>query len=98
MISAQPGHAQGDLPQKKTGLVRAIGRWSLAALALNSIIGSGIFGLPSTVAKLLGPRSVAAVLIAGAAMAVIMACFAKSPRNFPKPADPTSTRAPPSAV
>ena len=54
----------------QTGLVRAIGRWSLAALAVNSIIGSGIFGLPATVAGLLGKRSVVAVLIAGAAMGV----------------------------
>ncbi|MGB7150275.1 MAG: hypothetical protein WBD45_14055, partial [Terriglobales bacterium] len=58
----------------KTSLVRAIGRWSLAALAVNSIIGSGIFGLPAVVAALLGKRSVLAVLIAGAAMAIIMAC------------------------
>ena len=29
---------------ERTGLVRAIGRWSLAALVINSIIGSGIFG------------------------------------------------------
>jgi amino acid transporter len=31
-------------------LVRAIGRWSLTALVVNSIIGSGVFGLPSKVA------------------------------------------------
>jgi APA family basic amino acid/polyamine antiporter len=66
----------------KTGLLRAIGRWSLAALAVNSIIGSGIFGLPSTVAALLGNRSVLAVLIAGAAMGVIMACFAEVASQF----------------
>src|SRR5437764_15391376 len=28
-------------------LVRAIGRWSLVALVLHSIIGSGVFALPS---------------------------------------------------
>ncbi|HEY4841001.1 MAG TPA: APC family permease [Terriglobales bacterium] len=66
----------------KTGLVRAIGRWSLAALAVNSIIGSGIFGLPAVVATLLGRRSVLAVLIAGAAMAVIVACFAEVASQF----------------
>ena len=66
----------------RTGLVRAIGRWSLAALAVNSIIGSGIFGLPATVAGLLGGRSVVAVLIAGAAMGVIMACFAEVASQF----------------
>jgi basic amino acid/polyamine antiporter, APA family len=66
----------------KAGLVRAIGRWSLAALAINSIIGSGIFGLPAVVADLLGKRSVLAVVLAGAAMAVIMACFAEVASQF----------------
>jgi APA family basic amino acid/polyamine antiporter len=65
-----------------TGLVRAIGRWSLAALAVNSIIGSGIFGLPSTVAALLGKRSIAGVLIAGVAIGIIMACFAEVASQF----------------
>jgi len=43
---------------------------------------SGIFGLPATVAGLLGKRSVLAVLIAGAAMGVIMACFAEVASQF----------------
>jgi basic amino acid/polyamine antiporter, APA family len=72
----------------QTGLVRAIGRWSLAALAVNSIIGSGIFGLPATVAGLLGKRSVEAVLIAGAAMGVIMACFAEVASQFSEAGGP----------
>src|ERR1035441_1280457 len=72
----------------QTGLVRAIGRWSLAALAVNSIIGSGIFGLPATVAGLLGQRSVVAVLIAGAAMGVIMACFAEVASQFSEAGGP----------
>jgi APA family basic amino acid/polyamine antiporter len=72
----------------QTGLVRAIGRWSLAALVVNSIIGSGIFGLPGTVAGLLGKRSVAAVLIAGAAMGVIMACYAEVASQFSEAGGP----------
>ncbi len=72
----------------QTGLVRAIGRWSLVALAVNSIIGSGIFGLPATVAGLLGKRSVEAVLIAGAAMGVIMACFAEVASQFSEAGGP----------
>src|SRR5258707_8401517 len=72
----------------QTGLVRAIGRWSLAALAVNSIIGSGIFGLPATVAGLLGKRSVLAVLIAGAAMGVIIACFAEVASQFSESGGP----------
>jgi len=72
----------------QTGLVRAIGRWSLVALAVNSIIGSGIFGLPATVAALLGRRSVVAVLIAGAAMGVIMACYAEVASQFSEAGGP----------
>jgi basic amino acid/polyamine antiporter, APA family len=72
----------------QTGLVRAIGRWSLAALTVNSIIGSGIFLLPATVAGLLGKRSVVAVLIAGAAMGVIMACFAEVASQFSEAGGP----------
>jgi basic amino acid/polyamine antiporter, APA family len=86
MTSPQTGRGQTELVQ--TGLVRAIGRWSLAALALNSIIGSGIFGLPATVAGLLGKRSVLAVLIAGAAMGVIMACFAEVASQFSEAGGP----------
>src|SRR5256714_2436335 len=63
-------------------LVRAIGRWSMVALAVNSILGSGIFGLPSVIARLLGHASRAAVLIAGAGMAVIIACYAEVASQF----------------
>jgi amino acid transporter len=80
------GKVQTGLVQ--SGLVRAIGRWSLAALAVNSIIGSGIFGLPATVAGLLGKRSVLAVLVAGAAIGVIMACFAEVASQFSEAGGP----------
>src|SRR5437667_447773 len=69
-------------------LVRAIGRWSMAALVINSIIGSGIFGLPSDLAKLLGNASPYAVLIAGGAMGVIMACFAEVASRFTQAGGP----------
>jgi hypothetical protein len=52
-------------PPHSADLVRVIGRWSLVALAVNSILGSGIFGLPSTVAGYLGSASPLAVLLAG---------------------------------
>ena len=64
------------------GLVRAIGRWSLAALIVNCIIGSGVFGLPSVLAGLLGRASIMAVLLGAAAMAVILACFAEVSSRF----------------
>jgi amino acid transporter len=70
------------------GLVRAIGRWSLAALVVNCVIGSGIFGLPSVLAALLGRASVLAVVLAAAAMGVIMACFAEVSSRFAQAGGP----------
>lgn len=64
------------------GLVRAIGRWSMAALTVNCIIGSGVFGLPSVLAEKVGRASVLAVLLAGAAAGVVMACFAEVASRF----------------
>jgi APA family basic amino acid/polyamine antiporter len=66
----------------QAGLVRAIGRWSLLALAVNSVIGSGVFGLPAIIAGLLGKQSTLAVLVAGAAIGVIIACFAEVASYF----------------
>jgi APA family basic amino acid/polyamine antiporter len=59
------------------GLVRTIGRWSLTALMINSIIGIGIFGLPSVLAARLGGLSPLAFLGAGAGVLVIAACIAE---------------------
>jgi basic amino acid/polyamine antiporter, APA family len=69
-------------------LVRAIGRWSLTALVVNSVIGSGVFGLPSTVAGLLGNFSPIAVLLAGAGMGVIFGCFAEVASRFQQAGGP----------
>lgn len=73
---------------RSTPLVRAIGRWSLAALVVNSIIGSGVFGLPSPVAALVGRHSPLAVIIAGAAVGVIMACYAEVASYFTESGGP----------
>ncbi len=63
-------------------LIRAIGRWSLTALVVNSILGSGVFGLPSAIAARLGRFSPVAVLLAGAGMAIIFGCFAEVASHF----------------
>jgi APA family basic amino acid/polyamine antiporter len=68
--------------QDSTGLIRAMGRWTLAALTINTIIGSGIFGLPSIVAGYLGKQSPLAYLIAAAGMGVVIACFAELASRF----------------
>jgi APA family basic amino acid/polyamine antiporter len=68
--------------ESRTDLLRAMGRWSLVALVINSIIGSGIFGLPSVVAGILGPASPLAYIPAALGMGIIMACFAEVASRF----------------
>jgi APA family basic amino acid/polyamine antiporter len=69
-------------------LVRVIGRWSLTALTINSMIGSGIFGLPSRVGGLTGAASPLAVLIAAAATGIVMACYAELASYFTEAGGP----------
>jgi amino acid transporter len=69
-------------PGDRAALLRTIGRWSLAALVLNSIIGSGIFALPGTVAARLGPPSLVAWVLAALVIGVIMACFGEVASRF----------------
>ena len=65
-------------------LIRAIGRWSLAALMINCIIGSGIFGLPAVVSDLVGNASPLAWLFAAAGTGLVIACFAEVSSRFDK--------------
>jgi amino acid transporter len=49
---------------------------------VNSVIGSSIFGLPSTLVGLLGNLSPVAVMLAGALMLIIVACYAEVASQF----------------
>jgi len=64
------------------GLVRAIGRWSIAALTINCVIGSGVFRLPADLAGLLGRASIVAIVLSAAGVGVIMACFSEVASRF----------------
>ncbi|HKS75959.1 MAG TPA: APC family permease [Terriglobales bacterium] len=70
------------------GLVRAIGRWTFAALIVNCIIGSGVFGLPSLLVSLVGRASISAIVLAALAVAVIMACFSEVASRFTQTGGP----------
>jgi len=62
--------------------VRSIGRWTMTALVINCIIGSGIFGLPGELNRLLGRASPLAMIFAAIAMATIMASIAEVASQF----------------
>lgn len=65
-----------------TGLVRGIRRWDLVALFINSIIGAGIFGLPSRVYALVGTWSLLAYVICALLVLAIVLCFAEVGSRF----------------
>jgi amino acid transporter len=65
-----------------TRLVRAIGRWSLAALMFNTIIGASVFGIPALLAARLGALSVPGYLIAAVGVGIIAACLAEVASQF----------------
>lgn len=69
-------------------LIRAIGRWTLAALMLNGVIGSSVFGLPSVIAGKLGAASPWAWLIAALMISVVVACFAEVSSRFGRAGGP----------
>jgi amino acid transporter len=73
---------------ERPSLIRAIGRWALTAAVVNSVIGSGVFGLPSPLAGFVGEWSPLAVLIAGAGIFVIVLCFAEVASRFDDPGGP----------
>ena len=77
-----PEQAESHLTQPSSGLVRTIGRWSLAALMVNTMVGASIFGLPALIAARLGEWSPLGFLAAFAIIAVIAACMAEVASQF----------------
>lgn len=86
--AAVVGAAQTETAQRSGGLVRSIGRWSLAALMLNTMIGASIFGLPSLIAGYLGKYSPVGYLAAFVGVAVVAACLAEVSSYFQEAGGP----------
>lgn len=63
-------------------LVRGIGKWDLTAIAINTIIGAGIFGLPAKVTALIGGYSLIAFVICALIIGLIVLCFAEVGSRF----------------
>lgn len=63
-------------------LIRGISRWDLAAIAVNTIIGTGIFLLPAKVTGLIGSYSLIAFIACAVIIAFIVLCFAEVSSRF----------------
>ena len=65
-------------------LNRSISRWAMVLLVINGVIGSGIFGLPSTAFKQIGVYSIGGFLVCAVAVFIIILCFAEVSSRFDK--------------
>jgi len=66
----------------RPGLIRTIGRWGLAGLVINGVIGSAIYGLPSVIAGKLGGAAPWAWVAAALLIGIVVACFAEVASRF----------------
>jgi len=64
------------------GLLRGIRKWDLIAVAINAIIGAGIFGLPARVFALIGSYSLIAFVVCALVVTLIILCFAEVGSRF----------------
>lgn len=72
-------------PAESPGFRRAVSRWEIVGLAVNDVIGSGVYLLPAAATAILGPASVGAVVLAGLAVLLLVLCFAEAGSYFDRP-------------
>jgi amino acid transporter len=70
------------------GLQRGIRKWDLVAVAINGIIGAGIFGLPAKVYALIGTYSLIAFVACAVVVILIILCFAEVSSRFDETGGP----------
>ncbi len=63
-------------------LVRGLGKWDLTAVAINTIIGTGIFVLPASVFGLIGSYSLYAFVACAVVVGFIVLCFSEVSSRF----------------
>jgi amino acid transporter len=80
--------AKVSVETPEAGLIRGIRRWDLVAIAINGIIGAGIFGLPSKVFSLIGSYSLIAFAVCAVVVTLIILCFAEVGSRFDETGGP----------
>src|SRR5690625_2468420 len=70
------------MSQPEPKLKRAVSRWEIVGIAINDVVGSGIYLLPAAAAALLGVMSIGAILLAGLAVSLLVLCFAEASSYF----------------
>lgn len=74
--------------KKQLALKRGIRKWELVLLFINSVIGAGIFGLPSKIYALSGTYSLLAFAACAAVIMTFILCFAEVSSRFDQTGGP----------
>ncbi|SDS03699.1 APC family permease [Opitutus sp. GAS368] len=69
-------------------LVRALGRWTMVGLVINSVIGSAAFGLPGDLVRFVGNSAPWAYVLAAGGIALFMGVFAELGSQFSEAGGP----------
>jgi len=72
----------------RAAVSRRMTRWHLAGLSINGIIGAGIFGVPSSAARILGVSSPIAFALCAVIVYVFVLCFAEAASHFTESGGP----------
>jgi len=75
-MSDENSHRPASVLQGEAALIRAIGTLALTAAVINSIIGGGIFRMPSALAAQMGTAAPLALVAGALAIVPIALCFA----------------------
>jgi amino acid transporter len=81
-VDTQPAAGLG-----RPKLKRSLGLWMATALVIGNMVGSGVFGLPSSLAST-GPISLVAWVITGAGAILLALVFANLGRAYPQTGGP----------
>lgn len=74
-----------DATSPQPSLPKAIGRWTLAGLIVNSVVGAGIFGLPSSIARHVGNYAPWAYILGALMTGITVAVIVELGSQFKKP-------------
>jgi amino acid transporter len=73
---------ENGMTQVNEGLVRRLGVWGIWLLAVNGMVGAGIFGVPAGAAALLGVWSPLLFVGCGILLGAVILCFAELAGHF----------------
>ncbi len=76
------------MTSRDQGLVRGMGAFGLAAAVFNTVVGAGIFVIPASLARDVGPAAPLAYLACVVAMGAVSLCFAAAGSRVPTSGGP----------